>query len=185
MDSYVARQPIFDIKQDVFAYELLYRSSLNNSYPWLDGDRATAGVISNSFLLIGFDKLTRGKKAFINFTRNLLEDGVATLLPSETTVIEILEDIEPDEKILSICRELKKSGYLLALDDFTYDRKYVPLVELADIIKIDFQNTSIYERKAIIDRIGHKKTKFLAEKVETREDFIGALKMGYSYFQRT
>lgn len=182
MNHFVARQPIFDQNQEVSAYELLYRSELYNGYTNPDGDRATTDVITNSLLLIGLDTLTRGKKAFINFTRNLLENEVATLLPTGLTVIEILEDIEPDEKILEACKRLKKMGYQLALDDFTYDHKFKPLIELADIIKVDFKVTGTEERKAIINRIGKNK-KYLAEKVETREDFIHALEIGYSYFQ--
>lgn len=182
MNQYVARQPIFDQKKDVFGYELLYRSSSSENYSCLDGDRATTEVITNSLLLIGLDTITRGKKAFINFTKNLLEDGTATLLPQEIAVIEILEDIEPDERIIAACRSLKKKGYLLALDDFVYDGKFIPLIELADIIKVDFMGTEAEERKKIIGRIGRDK-KFLAEKVETREDFEQALEAGYSYFQ--
>ena len=73
-------------------------------------------------------------------------------------------------------------GYLLALDDFSHDHKFKPLIQLADIIKVDFMVTGTEERKAIIRRIGKNK-KYLAEKVETREDFELALEMGYSYFQ--
>lgn len=182
MNKYLARQPIFNKNQEVFAYELLYRSGLCDGYSNTDGDQATTEVIANSLLLIGLDTLTRGKKAFINFTRNLLENRVATLLPSELAVVEILENIEPDDKILAACKVLKEMGYLLALDDFSYDHKFKPLIQLADIIKVDFMVTGTEERKAIIRRIGKNK-KYLAEKVETREDFELALEMGYSYFQ--
>ncbi|MFZ5642927.1 MAG: EAL and HDOD domain-containing protein [Bacillota bacterium] len=182
MNKYLARQPIFDKNQEVFAYELLYRSGQCDEYSNTDGDQATTEVITSSLLLIGLDTLTRGKKAFINFTRNLLENGVADLLPNELVVIEILENIEPDEKILKACKLLKEKGYLLALDDFSYDHKFKPLIDLADIIKVDFKATGPEERKAIIKRIGKNK-KYLAEKVETREEFEFALGIGYSYFQ--
>jgi len=183
MQFHVARQPIFDRQQKVYAYELLYRSGAGNAFTGLDGDKATSEVITNSFLLIGIEALTRGKKAFINFPKGSLEEGIAGLLPKEHTVIEILEDIEPDEKIINICKKLKGLGYTLALDDFIYDDKYRPLIELADIIKVDFLNTPAEERKNIIKTIGHSRVKFLAEKVETREEFAQAIEMGYSYFQ--
>lgn len=182
MKHYVARQPIFDMNQKVFAYELLYRSGLSNNYSSLDGEQATTDVITNSLLLIGLDTLTRGKKAFINFTRNSLENGLPTILSNEFIVVEILENIEPDEKIINACKNLKKMGYLLALDDFSYDPKFSPLIELADIIKVDFRTTGIDERKDIVNRIGKNK-KFLAEKVETRKEFTHAVETGYSYFQ--
>lgn len=184
MEIYVARQPIFNINQEVFAYELLYRSGVNKFYSSLDGDQASSEVITNSFLLIGLETLTRGKKAFINFTKNLLENDVATLLPNEAIVVEILQDIEPDEKTLNACKKLKELGYLLALDDFSYDEKFLPLVDLIDIIKIDFLKTEKKEREAVIQKIGHRSNvSFLAQKVETRNEYIQAMKMGYSYFQ--
>lgn len=139
MSNYVARQPIFNRSQEVIAYELLHRSGPENYYTSLNGDLATAEVISNSFLLIGMDTLTRGKKAYINFTRALLEKKVPTLLPKESTVIEILEDVEPDDKIINIFKELKELGYVLALDDFSsYTERYRELVGIVDIIKVDF-----------------------------------------------
>lgn len=183
MDIFVARQPIFNQRQEVYAYELLYRSGINKFYSSLDGDQATSEVITNSFLLIGLETLTRGKIAFINFTKNLLEDEVATLLPKEQIVIEILQDIEPDAKTIQACKKLKEMGYRLALDDFVYDEKFLPLIELVDIIKVDFLTTSEKERGALIYRAGLQNTSFLAEKVETMEDYIQAKELGYSYFQ--
>ncbi|MGE5372863.1 MAG: EAL and HDOD domain-containing protein [Solirubrobacterales bacterium] len=183
MDFYVARQPIFDRRQQVYAYELLYRSGSANLYTGLDGDKASSEVITNSFILMGPETLTRGRKAFINFTRNLLENQVATLLPKELLVVEILENIEPDEGLLNACRKLKEMGYTLALDDFVYEEKYRPFIELADIIKIDFLQTTGDERRRVMDLAGKPNIKFLAEKVETRADFNEAVKLGYAYFQ--
>lgn len=182
MEVLLARQPIFDINQNVFAYELLYRSGAGNYYDCDDGDKATLEVITSSLLLIGFEKLTRGKKAFINFTKNLLEGEVATYLPKETAVIEILENIDPDAKTIQACRKLKEMGFVLALDDFLCNEKYKPLIDLVDFIKVDFLNTDLSSRKDIINTIGKHK-KFLAEKVETLEDYTQAREIGYTYFQ--
>lgn len=183
MDIFIARQPIFDIRQNVFAYELLYRSGIKNLYAGINGDQASSEVIGSSFLLFGLENLTMGKKAFINFTRKLLEDEVATLLPKESIVVEVLENVEPDKQMLSACIKLKELGYLLALDDFAYDPRFEPFIDLVDIIKVDFLQTSPQDRAALVQRIGNKNIKFLAEKVETKEDFNQALQAGYSYFQ--
>lgn len=183
MEIFVARQPIFNKRQEVYAYELLYRSGADKFYSSLNGDQASSEVITNSFLLIGLETLTRGKKAFINFTQNLLENDVATLLPNEYIVVEILTDIEPDEKMLGACKKLKEMGYLLALSNYKYDPIFDPLVALVDIIKVDFLSTDENERKEIIRRISPQRVTFLAEKVETREDFLQAVEMGYTFFQ--
>jgi c-di-GMP-related signal transduction protein len=183
MKAFVARQPIFNRSGQVVAYELLFRSGDMEAYDAPDGDEATASVISTAFLLLGMDKATNKKRAFINFTRNLLRKNIVAHLPPQEVVIEILENIEPDEELLTLCAQLKRSGYVIALDDFIFSRKFEPLIALADIIKVDFLATVGPERGAVMGRTGNPAIKYLAEKVETRADFEEAVSLGYSYFQ--
>ena len=183
MDAYIARQPILGRKKALFAYELLFRDGLANYMPNIDGDTATSKLLSNSFLTIGIDKITFGKRAFVNFTQNLLETDIPLMFPPETTVVEILEDVNPTARVTEACRKLSAKGYCLALDDFVFKLELTPLIELADIIKIDFRTTSYSEIKQILHKFGTKKIKFLAEKVETHKEFKDALKMGFEFFQ--
>jgi len=68
MDVFVARQPIFDREQNVFAYELLFRSGLDRtSFEHMDGDTATSSVITDSFFTIGMESLTGGEAGFCQF----------------------------------------------------------------------------------------------------------------------
>lgn len=183
MDIYIARQPIFNNRLEVFAYELLYRSGTENFCDVSDGDSATSSVITNGLMLLGIDELTQGKKSFINFTKNLIVDKIPLLFSNEVVVVELLEDIIPDDNFIEVCRDLKDKGYTLALDDFVLDYDYIKLIELADIIKVDFMLTSIEERREIIKRYRYLNIKFLAEKVETQEEFEEAKASGYTYFQ--
>ncbi len=183
MQVFVARQPIFDKKQKVIGYELLYRIGYENYYDRLDGDRATADVIANSFLLIGIEALTGGKRAFINFSQNLMQSEVVFNLPRELVAVEVLEDVQINAEIIAACHRLKQNGYMLVLDDFVFTPDYMPLIELADIIKVDFLNTAFEERLELARWFGNKNVSLLAEKVETRAAFEEALEMGYSYFQ--
>jgi EAL and modified HD-GYP domain-containing signal transduction protein len=184
MDVFVARQPIFDTKKNVSAYELLFRSSIENFYNSdMDADFATSKVVSDSFLVIGLKNLTRGKRAFINFTRNLIVKEAPSAIPKELIAVEILEDVEPDDEVIKACKALKQSGYIMVLDDFVFHERFRPLIELVDIIKVDFTITKSAGRRSIIHECHNNKIKFLAEKVETIEDFKEALDLGYSYFQ--
>ena len=148
-----------------------------------DGDSATSAVITNGLMLLGIDELTQGKKSFINFTKNLIVDKIPLLFSNEVVVVELLEDIIPDNDFIEVCKDLKNKGYTLALDDFVLDYDYIELIELADIIKVDFMLTSIEERREIIRRYKYLNIKFLAEKVETQEEFEEAKAAGYTYFQ--
>ena len=134
MDVFVARQPIFDREQTVYAYELLFRSGLDNFFKHSDQDQASSKVIIDSFVSIGMKEMTGGKKAFINFTRDLLLEEYATILPKDVVVVEILENVEPDEEIVAACQKLKQAGYTVAMDDFvSYEEKFEPLINLTDI----------------------------------------------------
>ncbi len=183
MDVFVARQPIFNRQQQVFAYELLYRVGTDNFYNDPDGDHATSEVIANSFLLFGLESLTGGKRAFINFTENLLKNEVAANLPNNLIAVEILEHVRRNKEIVAACKRLKELGYMLVLDDFVCDSIYEPLMDIVDIIKIDFLGTPPQDRKNLIRKCGDKKVEFLAEKVETIRDFKQALEIGFTYFQ--
>lgn len=184
MDSFVARQPIFDRSKRVMGYELLFRSSeTSESYTAMDGDAATSQLIANWYFAIGYEKLTAGKRGFVNFTHDLLVADMPSVLPPEGSVIEILETVEPDEEVLHACRSLRARGYLLALDDFVCQEKYEPLTRVADIIKVDFLHTSPAECARLVKRYAQRGIKMLAEKVELPEQFQNAFRLGYSYFQ--
>ena len=90
---YVARQPIVDREQKVFGYELLFRDGIENCFTG-DSDEASRATLDRS-LLMGLDVLCDGRRAFVNCTRDTLIKGLVTLLPSASTVVEILEDVPP------------------------------------------------------------------------------------------
>ena len=178
---FVARQPILDRNGGVYGYELLARSGNGNIFDASDPTAATCRTIDTS-LLIGTNSLTEGRRAFINCTREILLSDMVTVLPSKVCVLEILEDVEPDREVLDRCRSLRKSGYTLALDDFTGDLKYAPFIEIAEIIKVDFLATNVLQQ-ADFARYARRGITLLAEKVENREQFELAKKLGYTYFQ--
>jgi EAL and modified HD-GYP domain-containing signal transduction protein len=119
----------------------------------------------------------------VNFNREALLRDYASLLPRERIVIEILENVYPDADVLAACQKLKHSGFLIALDDFVPSNQTEPLVNFADIVKVDFLRTSDQDRRMIAKWLSPLGIKLLAEKIERREDIGGALETGYSLFQ--
>lgn len=181
----VASQPIFNVQKDIYGYELLYRSGPNSTaYDAIDGTTATQDVLVTAFSDIGINAITGGKKAFVNFTTDLVLDEIPHILSSDILVVELLEDVRPTEQVLEACKRLKRRGYTLALDDFKYDPSLEPLIDLADIIKIDFCRTPLEEIKRAVAKINYNRRKILlAEKIETYEDFDLALSLGFHLFQ--
>lgn len=183
MDIFLARQPIFNRSQQVVGYELLHRSCSKNYFMGSDGDLATSELISNAFLDIGIDKITRGKRAFINFTKNLLEDETALFLPKDSVAIEILEDIEPDNNVIDACKRLKQLGYTLVLDDCDCSMKCEEFLGVVDIVKVDFQRVKVQNRPKMMSIFEGRNNKLLAEKVETINDYNLAIDLGFDLMQ--
>jgi c-di-GMP-related signal transduction protein len=180
--KYLARQPILNRARELFAYELLFRNGLQNSCDGLDLELASTSVLDTSFL-IGFEKITAGHPMFINCPRDFLLRDYISLFPPDSVVVEILENVNPDQEVIDCCRRLKQAGYKLALDDFVDSPGWAPLVALADIIKVDFRLTDRKEQHAIVSRYAGKNIRMLAEKVETQEEYASGMEMGYSLFQ--
>ncbi len=183
MEIFIARQPIFNRSKKLFGYELLHRANMDNVFPGTDGDRATSNLLVNTFLNIGLDNIVSSKPAFINFTEEHLLEKTAMNLPPDKIIVEVLEYVPPTPEIINACVELKEKGYILALDDFVFAEGLEPLVALADIIKIDFQELSQDEVQEEIKRLKKGKVRLLAEKIETYAQFDAAWKMGFHYFQ--
>ncbi len=183
MDMYIARQPIFTVHKKLFAYELLYRGTKEHNLTNISGNKATTSILSTTFLTEGIDIIAANKPCFVNFTEELLINQIPFSFPKSQIVIEILEDVRPTKEVIAICRKLSKEGYQIALDDFIYDRSLEPLIELADIIKIDVRLTPLDTIMRTLHKISRHSVKLLAEKVESHQEFDKANKLGFSYYQ--
>jgi EAL and modified HD-GYP domain-containing signal transduction protein len=183
MYVHIARQPVFDVHKKLFAYELLFRQTLGLSLGELSGDRATTSLLSTAFLTEGIEKIAGNRPCFINFTENLLLKEIAHSFPKNKIIVEILEDVSPTPEVIEACRHLSQQGYILALDDFVYAKALLPLVELTNIIKIDYRLSTPQEIERLQYRLSRFSIKYLAEKIESYEEFEHARKLGFHYFQ--
>ena len=183
MDVLVGRQPILDRQNQTVAYELLFRSGAENRFDGSDGNVASTAVIANAFLTIGCNRVLGPRRGFINFTRTLLVEGHALILPKDRVVIEILEDVEPDAEVVEACRKLKEAGYSLALDDVGASDARLPLHSYAHYAKLDWMALTAEDRLLLCDHFRGMGLQLLAEKVETKADFESALECGCELFQ--
>lgn len=185
MALFSARHPIFDKNKNVVAYELLYRRSDKDKEAYIiDGNQATARVLTQALMVADFDKLSDNKKIFINFTKDLILSEVASVFDSSKLVIEILEDIDGNDEIIEKIALLKKAGYTIALDDMAFNTNQDSLLPYVDIVKVDFLILDTEGRMQITRKLKkYPKLKLLAEKVETNADYEMAKSLGYSYFQ--
>ncbi|OIQ26732.1 EAL and HDOD domain-containing protein [uncultured Vibrio sp.] len=180
--SYIARQPILDRDKKTIGYELLFRDGLNNSFPEIDPDLATSRLLSDHFLSTHYSTLGN-HLGFVNFPYQSLINRVPSLFPADNLVIEILEDCQPTDELLAAIKEMAEQGYTIALDDFVPSKEWKQFLPYVSIIKFDIRIVSIAKSKQFIQKIPSGKILFLAEKVETHEEFQQAKDAGFDYFQ--
>ena len=184
LDVLVARQPIFDRRGELYAYELLYRGTAADTAALGASSSAMASrVLANAFLHIGLDGLTGGHRAFLNFSRDMLLSGVHQVFDRQRVVIELLETVPPDAEVVAACSALVAEGYTLALDDFEYTAAHEPLLRLARVVKLDVLDVPREALRPRQVRAASHGATVLAERVETREVHEACLAAGYGLFQ--
>lgn len=180
--SYIARQPILDSDRKTFGYELLFRDGPKNTFPEIDPDKATSRLLSDHFLSTHYQTLGN-HVGFVNFPYQSLVNLVPTLFPSDSLVVEVLEDCEPTSELLDAIKKMAKQGYRIALDDFVPSKEWQPFLPYVSFIKFDIRIVPIAKAGLFISKLRGSKIKFLAEKVETYDEFEQAKKAGFDYFQ--
>lgn len=180
---FVARQPIFDVHEKVWAYELLFRKSgQSKTADVAEDDLATASVIADGFSL-AFSGMDKNRKAFINFPQRLLLDETVFALPREICVVEVLETITPSAEMVAALLNIKNHGYILALDDYVGQPGYEDIIRLADIVKVDVLGMEPQRLREVCADLRKYGCRLLAEKVEDRATYELTKMLGFTLFQ--
>ncbi|WP_295893532.1 EAL domain-containing protein [uncultured Vibrio sp.] len=181
--SFIARQPILNRDKNLVGYELLFREGKDNAFPNIDPDLATSKVLTSVYFNSdSYERVLQDKLGFVNFPYNSVVRLIPSLLPKHKIVVEVLETCEPTDELLCALKELKGLGYKIALDDFMPTpawRRFLPFV---DIIKFDITQVPLNKTANLIKKLSHK-ISFVAERVESREDFLKCKEIGFHYFQ--
>jgi c-di-GMP-related signal transduction protein len=177
---FAARMPILSGDEKVFGYKLLFRTDFGSVLSPSEGDVASRSVIDMSSL-IGFNTLSNNLPAFIVATRATLVGDYLALLPSSNVIAEVPDSVFADPEVMRSCRQLKNAGYKIALNNFRTQDPREELVETADFLKVDIKSTPLTDVSRLIRR--YNGLPFIAEKVETREDFEFCKREGFSLFE--
>lgn len=180
---FLGRQPILDRNQQIVAFELLFRSADKQFADYTNQNQASASVILNAMTDFGIENVVGRHKAFINVTDDMLMSDMIELLPKEHVVVELLENIQITEPVIERCNDLKAKGFTLAVDDHEYAPEFEPLYPAIEIIKFDILLTTVDQLPAIMKKLNRWRFRFLAEKVETREQYDACSGLGCELFQ--
>ena len=176
----VARQPIFDRRESIAGFEILYRSLTG---PFTDAEGATSTVIVQSLADIGLERLVGDSRAFINVTRDFLLKVRPLPMPPERVVLELVGTHTADPELLDALRDAVDAGFAIALDGFRFSPGLEPLLELASVVKLDIRALSGTALVKQVAALRDRGLTLIALKVETREEYEACRKMGFDAFQ--
>ena len=183
MFAFIARQPILDREKEVFAYELLFRDGKSNCYPDIARDEASSKLIAKNYLTLGLNEISCDKKAFINFQSETLFSGFPSSLDPDNVVVELVDGVLSHDNLLDVCKQVKKLGYKLALEDHRLDSRWQDFLPYIDMVKVN----TLRSNKDVIAENAHRfldeNVQLIAEKVDTQETFTFCRDMGFDYFQ--
>ena len=184
---FLGRQPILGREQQLLAYELLFREGpifTSNRADIIDPSQATATVIANAFTELSANETLGPYRGYINVDQEFLFNDLIEALPPKVVVLEILETVRPTPEVIARCRQLCEKGFSLAIDDVVdVDEAYRPLLELAEIIKVDVLGLDATRLTELVRQLKPFGKKLLAEKVESAEQVNLCKALGFELFQ--
>ena len=152
--AFIGRQPILDAKQQIIAYELLFRDSASASDAVIEDNlKSCARVLVNTMSDMGAQWLLGDKLAFINVSEELLHSEFLELLPPQRTVLEVLETVPATEAVVQRLKELREQGFQVALDDFIPTAETIPLLKTANYVKLDVHEHGLEKTGKLIAQL--------------------------------
>ena len=137
MEILVARQPIFDRREDLYGYDLVLRrpsgAGLDQALP--------EQLVADTLLGIGIGQVAEGRRAFLTVDRDMLVGGAVRLLPADRVVLQLDGTIRTDPELLEACSQLVWSGYRFSVSSQDPADLQDELLRLAEIVKVDMSTT--------------------------------------------
>ncbi|MGJ8681684.1 EAL and HDOD domain-containing protein [Paraglaciecola sp.] len=178
----LARQPIFDVNNKLYAHEILYRNANVNS-PNDMTHVSTRELLVNAFTNILNDNIHLGLPMYVNVDQEFLMADDFFPFPPENIVFEILETVPPTKEIIQRIHKLKSLGFEFALDDYLLEKSKVPFFSYLKVIKIDLVDVDFAKLEKAMPVLKRTKCLLLAEKVEDQDMFDKCKAMGFDLFQ--
>jgi c-di-GMP-related signal transduction protein len=168
----------------VVAYELLFRGAAEDTVASRRTLYATTQIIVNAFTEFGLEQIVGNRLCFINLTRDFLTGELPVPFEPGQAVLEILEDVEIDDEVLSGVSRLVALGYPIAIDDAVAGDGYYELRSLAAYVKVDILHRDRAEVEAAVANLRQfPGIKLIAERAETDEHVELAEWLNFDYFQ--
>lgn len=181
---FLGRQPILDRSGEIVAYELLFRSSPENSARIDDEHHATVQVIARAFSELGIASVIGDCLGFLNLDSGMLTCDLIDALPPERLVLELVETTQFTPEIIACCKLLCEKGFKLALDDIVaLEPAHSEVLPYVSFVKVDLLGMPDASVAKLVEQLRLLNITLLAEKVETRRQAEFCANLGFELFQ--
>ena len=178
-----ARLPIFDIKKNLWGYELIYVSAGEDKAICPEtGDGLTADLMSGTTLALD-QIMDREKKIMISFSRKNIMTNLPYTLPPGRTVIKLSNPEGLSDSFIAILSKLKEDGYLVTVPWIKNHRACKAVYALADMICLDISAMVLPGLMEICQEAAPYKAGLLADRVNNQAVFDVCCKAGFSFFK--
>jgi len=181
MSFLIAKQPIFDKEGKIIAYEVYLRKKGNLlEYPKEVPYNRSAYIIVEILAEYRVDRVGEGKRVMLNVSVDALLNKAFENLPMEKLIFELLKPqiqvggVTITQTLKSMSR-FKEAGALFASHyELLEDERYQQFIEDSSFVSVDFPRLN--DRR--IEQLKAKGKKIIVTKIETKEQYEEALKVG-------
>jgi len=181
--TYIARQAIFNRQSKTVGYELLFRDSPDNKFPEIDQDIATSKIIIQNHIHGSIKAISMGKPAYINFTEKSLINKYPLMFNPSEIVIELVSHKKVTNNLIKILSYYHEKGYKIALTEYDTDKQWDVLFPYISYLKVNLDNVNPKQLPAVVKRLKAFNVKMVAERVETRFQYLSLVEVGFDYYQ--
>ena len=182
MKRLIARQPLFNAREVVTAYELILS---------FDTEQLLSGEVKKEELPDNIRRSLYGSEdpsdekivdVCIDITPEILLGSDIQRLSKKSVILYLREPFNSKPEHLSALERLKADGFRVGLGSFATDDKYFETVKLADQLVVDFRGKSESELRLVPNWCKSYNIKTVAHNLETRAAFELARKLEYNSF---
>jgi EAL and modified HD-GYP domain-containing signal transduction protein len=180
MEILVARQPVFDRREQLYGYDLVLRRPGVAGAP---GEPLPEQLVADTFLGIGIDQVAAGHRAFVTVDRDMLISGAARLLPADRVVLTLCGRLTEDPELIQACDQMVWAGYRFSLNSDRPEELPEEFLRLAEIVKVDISETN---RQLLVDLAAWLKAfhvRMLAANVSHRVERDLCTNLGFELFE--
>jgi EAL and modified HD-GYP domain-containing signal transduction protein len=178
MMNVFAREPVFTLNKEIFAYQFIYRNGLNGSFP-LDLTCIALDDEPHSGLCI--DELMQVNVTIINLLPEALNEFASMFSPNDV-MIEISEMTNnPSSALLTQIGFLKTQGFKLVANQ--HQLQWPEFIENVDFLKLNIMDNTPTEIKNYKLTLADKNIKLIATNVHSRFQFEQCQNLNVDYLQ--